>query len=219
MKVSTFLQLFLIVDVFFMGVLASVAWRHGYAHFRPEKHEPEKPHKKLQTVQLSAAAREKLMEEAQEHFQEILDKTANGLQKDLDDTSSKINKLLDRLSADIISNELEHYRTDLEKLRKQVTEDITTARSEVTGQQAELKAKLSQEIDLEKQRALHQVEQEKQRLMQQIDTRLADAVASFLLETLQHNVDLGAQSKYLIAQLEEHKAELTKGVAGETSTS
>jgi F0F1-type ATP synthase membrane subunit b/b' len=218
MKASTFLQIFLIIDVFFMGVLASIAWRHGYAHFRPEKHEPEHPRKKAQAVQLSAATRDKLLEEAQANFEKVLDQTAGHLQKDLDDTGSKINKLLDRLSAEIISNELEHYRTDLEKLRKQITEDVTTARAEVTGQEAQLKAKLSQEIDLEKQRALHQVELEKQRLMQQIDTKLADAVASFLLDTLQHNVDLGAQSDYLVAQLEEHKTELIKGVAGEAST-
>lgn len=218
MKLSLFLQIFLIIDVFFMGVLASIAVRHGYAHFRPQKAEPEKSHKHPQTIQLPAATREKLLQEAQVNFEAILDHTAEGLQKDLDDTSSKINKLMDRLSADIISNELEHYRSDLEKLRKEVGEDIRTARGEVTSQQAELKAKLLAEVDVEKQRALHQVELEKQRLMQQIDTKLADAVTSFLLETLQHNVDLGAQSTYLLAQLEEHKAELVKGVASEVPT-
>ena len=53
-------------------------------------------------------------------------------------------------------------------------------------------------------------------MIQQIDTRLAEAVTSFLIETLQHNVDLGAQSAYLTAQLEEHKADFIKEVADET---
>jgi hypothetical protein len=44
---------------------------------------------------------------------------------------------------------------------------------------------------------------------------LADAVASFLIETMQHNVDLGAQSTYLTTMLEEHKTELTKGIIDE----
>ena len=57
---------------------------------------------------------------------------------------------------------------------------------------------------------------EKQRLLQQIDTKLADAVASFLMETLQHNVDLGAQSAYLTAMLEEHKTDFAKELSDES---
>ena len=56
---------------------------------------------------------------------------------------------------------------------------------------------------------------EKQQLIAQIDTKLADAVTSFLVETLGHNVDLGAQSDYLISVLDEHKAEFTKRVTDE----
>ena len=60
-----------------------------------------------------------------------------------------------------------------------------------------------------------EITNEKEKLIQQIDTRLADAVTSFLIETLGHNVDLGAQNKYLIEMLEEHKPELIKGVKDE----
>ena len=35
------------------------------------------------------------------------------------------------------------------------------------------------------------------------------------LDTLQHNVDLGAQNSYLIATLEEHKNDFKKGVSDE----
>ena len=56
---------------------------------------------------------------------------------------------------------------------------------------------------------------EKEQLAKLMDTKLADAVASFLMETLPHNVDLGAQSAYLTSMLEEHKAELVREVAGE----
>jgi hypothetical protein len=41
---------------------------------------------------------------------------------------------------------------------------------------------------------------------------LGDAVASFLIDTLQHEVDLGAQTNYLIKTLDEHKDELKKEV-------
>jgi F0F1-type ATP synthase membrane subunit b/b' len=69
----------------------------------------------------------------------------------------------------------------------------------------ELKAKMEQEIAAEKQR-----------LVRQIDAKLADAVGSFLLETLRHNVDLGSQKDYLVAMLEEHKADFIKEVGDET---
>ena len=49
-------------------------------------------------------------------------------------------------------------------------------------------------------------------LAQQIDTRLADAIGSFLTETLGKNIDLGAQSAYLTAMLEAHKDELKQEV-------
>ena len=40
--------------------------------------------------------------------------------------------------------------------------------------------------------------------------KLAGAVTAFLIDTLGHNVDLGAQTKYLTETLEQHKAELVK---------
>jgi len=70
--------------------------------------------------------------------------------------------------------------------------------------QAELEAKLKEEIAAEKKQ-----------LVQQLDTKLSDAVASFLLETMQHEVDLGSQSAYLTKMLDEHKAELIKELMDE----
>jgi hypothetical protein len=49
-------------------------------------------------------------------------------------------------------------------------------------------------------------------LAAQLEEKLSDAVSSFLLEALQHSVDLGAQAQYLTTVLEEHKAELIEGV-------
>ena len=72
--------------------------------------------------------------------------------------------------------------------------------------QAELKAKMATEI-----------EAEKQQLIKQTDTKLADAVASFLTETLGRNIDLGNQTEYLVSLLEEHKAEFIKEVGDEAA--
>jgi len=204
MKLSTFLYAFLIVDVFFMGALASVALRHAYAHFRPDRHDGEKSRKPYENGHLPPSVREHLLEAAQKNFQQVLNTSADELQKDLADSSERIKELMDKIGNEIVGNEVEFYKQQLQALRKQTTTDITGVQTELTAQQAEMKAKLDADIAVEKQQ-----------LVQLIDTKLADAVASFLVDSLQHNVDLGAQAPYLTAVLEEHKAELAKGVSGE----
>ncbi len=57
-----------------------------------------------------------------------------------------------------------------------------------------------------------EMETKKAFLAKQIDTRLADAIGSFLTETLGKNIDLGAQTAYLTDMLEQHKDELKQEV-------
>ena len=202
MKLTTFLQLFLLLDVFFMGALAATAARHAYAHFRPPP--PEKPPSPSANTHLPAAVRERLLQASQANFQAVLDHSAAELQHDLETTSVRINKLLEQLGTNIVGNELENYRLELTQLRKKAEVGMGAIKAEVAKHQAEIQAKLAHEMELEKQR-----------LVQQIDTKLADAVGSFLIETLQHNIDLGAQSPYLTSMLEEHKTDFVKEVADE----
>ncbi len=201
---NTFLQIFFFVDAFIIGVLAATAVRHAYAHFRPEKHEPEKPHHPSGD-HLPTEMRKRLLEESEHHYQTILDKSAARLQHDLETSAEHINKQLDRLATEIVGNELEHYRIELDRLRKQTQTDIGNIKTEVGKHQDEFKARMQEDVAAEKQH-----------LIQKIDTKLADAVMSFLTETLQHNVDLGAQSAYLTSMLEEHKADIIRGVGDET---
>lgn len=202
MKSSIFLQIFLLVDVFLIGVAASAAIRHALAHFRPHEHEHEKHPAPPQNGHLPPAVREQLLAKAQANFQNVLDRSATELAHDLEGTGTRLNKLLEQLGTEVASKEMERYRTELEDIRKQTETATRGAQAELAQHQTELKAKLAEEI-----------ETEKQQLLAQIDTRLADAVISFLTETLQHDVDLGAQTAYLTSMLEEHKAELAKEVA------
>ena len=121
---------------------------------------------------------------------------------------------------------MKRYHESLDELRRQTEATIGSAQAEIIAHQADLTAKLSdRQAELEAALGIRRVEleakmtdelaTEKQLLAQQVDTKLGDAVASFLAETLQHNVDLGAQSAYLTAMLDEHKAELIKGVRDE----
>lgn len=199
------LEAFLIVDVFIAGMLAAIAIRHAYAHFRPGRHLPDHGHHAApQNGHLPPAVRQQLLADAQVSFHKVVAQSAAEMQKDLETTSKELNKLLDKMGSDVVTGELEHYREKLTQLEEQAVQSVGSATTELAQQQAELQSKIAADIDAEKQK-----------LIALVDAKLADAVASFLLDTLSHNIDLGAQLPYLVSQLEEHKDELIKGLVDE----
>ena len=213
---STFLQIFLLVNVFLVGVFTAVASRHAYAHFHPTHHEPEKPRAAAPPrVQLPPEVKERLLRTSQANFESILNRSAADLQHDLKATTIHLNTQLDKLGSKIVADEMQRYHTDLEQLRKQAETTLNKAQSDIGQHQTDIKSKLAEQQAQLESKLQEDIIAEKERLIQQIDTKLADAVASFLMETLQHNVDLGAQSVYLTALLDEHKDELISGVKNE----
>lgn len=212
---NTFLQIFLLINVFLMGMLATVAIRHAYAHFRPHSHDAEKkPRPPAPKAHLSPEVKAKLLEDARIKFQAELEHSASDLQRELQTTTGQLNKQLEKLGTEIVSDEMKRYHASIDQMRQQANTALSGAQSSIAVHQAELEAKLAErQTELEAKLA-EQIAGEQQRLIQQIDTKLADAVASFLSEALQHNVDLGAQSPYLTALLEEHKADFKREVNG-----
>lgn len=207
---TIYLQLFLGFDIFLIGIFSSTAVRHAYAHFRPRaKAEAEEEklkieHKAIKPGQLPAALREHLLEVAQADFQHVLKSASEELQKDLQYTADHINKQIEKMGNETVSNQIEQYLVKLAAIQKQTEDQLLGANDELTKYQSELRQKVTEEVAAEKQT-----------LVRQLDTKVADAVQSFLLEAMQHNVDLGAQSTYLTKMLEEHKSELIKGISDE----
>jgi Skp family chaperone for outer membrane proteins len=194
--------------------LLTIGIQHAYAHFRPPQPAPRRGASPA-AVHISPEARQKLLETAQSNFEHVLDQSATDLQHDLSSTAGQLSKLLDKLGTDIVEHEVARYRSELDALRKHLETVSGGTEKQFAEQRKALADKLADEIDAEKQRAVQEIMTEKQQLLQQIDTKLGDAVTAFLVETLQHNVDLGAQTPYLISLLDEHKSELKKGVSGE----
>ncbi|MEP7204776.1 MAG: periplasmic heavy metal sensor [Candidatus Saccharibacteria bacterium] len=211
----TFLQILLLLNVFIMGIVVAVAVRHGHAHFWPTHQESDKHAPRPPVVQLPPQLRQRLLQASQNNFQKVLEQSADELQRDLRVTALHLNGQLEKLGTKIVSDETDRYHTGLDQLRQQAEITINGAQTEIDKHQAELKAKLAEhQAQLEAQ-LTEKVAAEQQLLIRQMDTKLADAVASFLTETLQHNVDLGAQTSYLTALLEEHKDELTRSLGDE----
>jgi Skp family chaperone for outer membrane proteins len=212
---AQFLQIFLLINIFLIGVVTALAIQHAFAHFRPHPPEAGKPRPTPQNAHLPFEVRKHLLEAAQTHFEAVLDHSATELQHDLTTTAAQINKQLERLGTEIVNDEMKRYRTSLDDLRKQTEATISNSQAEIAEHQSGLQAQLAQRQTELEAKLVEEMVAEKQQLTQQIDTKLADAVASFLIETMQHNVDLGAQSTYLTTMLEEHKTELTKGIIDE----
>lgn len=211
----TLLQIFLFTNVLIIGALTAVGIKHAIAHFKsqPEDHKPAHPVDK--GAKLPREVKEHLLKTAQTNFQKVLDHSVVELQRDLKVTAVQLNRRLDKLGMKMIDDEMQLYHTSLEEMRKQAEANIMTTQTEINTHQADIKVKLAEHQAKLESEMKQQIAAEKKLLAEQIDTKLADAVASFLTETLGHNVDLGAQSTYLTAMLDQHKQEIIKGVVDE----
>lgn len=213
---DSILQTFLMINIFLIGVISATAIRHGWAHFHPHKEIEKTHHTPDQTTHLPPEVKQRLLEKAEVNFQKVLSHSNSELENDLKAVVTKLNSRLDKLGSEIVSDEMKRYRMDLDALRKQTEANISGAQTEITQHQTDLKSKIdAKQSELEK-KMIEEIAAEKQILINQIDTKLADAVTSFLAETLQHDVDLGAQTSFLLATLEEHKQELKKGIEDES---
>ncbi len=208
------LQLFVYVNVFLAGVAVAFAAHYAYTHFWSKRH----GHPSASTTEaptLSKAARDRLLHNAEATFKAILEHAAGELQFDLKDTSDSVSGKLKQVGDEIIDTEMNRYQESLEGLRKETEEIIGSAAKYVAEHQADTELLMIQRRK-EMETALSDImNSEKDRLQAAIDTKLAGSVTSFLIETLGHDVDLGAQSTYLIKQLDEHKQELIKELRDE----
>jgi F0F1-type ATP synthase membrane subunit b/b' len=212
---SLFLQIFILVNVFLIGALTMVAIRHALAHFKPHDHDAEKTRPAHETVQLSHAIKERLMKQAEAKLQTVLDRSAVQLERSLTETTGRLDRQLERLGSKIISDEMARYNKALDDLQAHTQLSISGAQAEISQHQDDLKEKLAgRQAELEA-KLTADMAAEKERLVAELDTKLADAVTSFLLETMTHEVDLGAQNAYIVKMLDEHKDEITKGVKSE----
>lgn len=195
--VGTFLVIFIIVDVVLIVILAPIMFRHGKAHFKPEQHAEPEP----QPVDVPADLKAQMLKDSEEKFISAINQSVSQLQDNLQVTTNDINNLIKKMAVEVVNNELQEYRDGLAKLHEQAEKDLGEMSQNMRSHETELQTKMAEEVAAEKQR-----------LLKQIDTKLGDAVGSFLLENLGKNVDLGSQSAYLMSLLEEHKDEFKKEV-------
>ena len=308
MNTSLLMQLFILVNAVVLGAVLVLVIQYGRAHFGNRKKPVAVPVEQPVPVGLDPSVKQRMLKQAEQGFQQVLNKSVASLEEDLASTTDQLRSRLAQFGHDAAGEEAEQYHKTISELhdeaknilgatqaaitthQTEITDKLTSRQNELETElvdkingleqelvtrQAELQNELNErQAELEAQLAKHHAElrtgfDERQRkieaeltrhqdeleialkeretslaklqteidndlfsrrqqletqlaeelakkrafLASQLETKLSDAVSSFLLEAMQHNIDLGAQAPYLSAMLEEHKAELVEGVA------
>lgn len=81
---NSFLQIFLLINVFVIGMLVPIGIKHAKAHFKPEEHDAEKTHRKTSAAaHLPIATKERLLHQAEANFQTIINRSTKELEHNL----------------------------------------------------------------------------------------------------------------------------------------
>jgi hypothetical protein len=213
-------QIFLLINALLIGVVGTLAVQYWIAHRRgvkqPTAQKPSAP-------AIPAATRERLVKQAEENFQGIVNRSALQLQRDLGTTGTQLNKLLEKFGSEVLDDEMKLFRENVASIRASTQGALSGAQDEIGKQQAAILTSLaSRQADLDAKLSARQTEleaeletslaSEKMKLNEHLQQKLNDAVLAFLLESLGHDIDLGAQTDYLLKTLEDNKQQLINGV-------
>ncbi len=219
----SFLEIFLAANAFLVGIVLTLAIQYGLAH-RNAKKAPVKP---VQTAPVPPAVRERITKQAEENFQGIVNRSALQLQNDLGATGTQLNKLLEKFGSEVLDDEMRLFRSNVAEIRANTQGALAGAQDQIAQQektilealakrQADMDTKLSQrQVELEAELEQNFAAQ-KEAVTAKLNEKMNDAVLAFLLETLGHEVDLGAQADYLVATLEANKAVLLESATTST---
>lgn len=221
------LDIFLLANAFLLGVVLTLAVQYGLAHRRSQKASSRPAADK--TAPVPAAVRERIAKQAETNFQGIVNRSALQLQHDLGMTSSQLTKLLEKFGSEVLDDEMRLFRANVADIRSSTQGSLGAAEEQIAEQQkailetlakrqAELDARLSTrqaelEAELEQSFAA-----QKDDLTKRLNDKMNDAVLAFLLESLGHEIDLGAQADYLVSTLEANKAELLEASVGKAGS-
>lgn len=212
----SFLQIFLLANAFLLGIVVTLAVQYGLAHRRSQRPSAKAA---AQNNPVPAAVRERIAKQAEENFQGIVNRSSLQLQHDLGATGSQLGKLLEKFGSEVLDDEMRLFRENVANIRATTQSSLAGAQDQISEQQnAILKSLTERQADIDAKLAVRQSEleaqleqsfaAEKDAAVQRMNEKMNDAVLAFLLETLGHEVDLGAQADYLVATLEANKADL-----------
>ncbi|MEO6727960.1 MAG: hypothetical protein ABIM96_03475 [Candidatus Saccharimonas sp.] len=216
---TLWLQLFILVNVFLVGVVATITVMHYRAHLRPEE-----PAKKKPLPMLPLDTRQRLIEEAEDDYAKVLHKSAAAFEKDLESTTSHLSEELAKIGTAIVTDEMDRYKSELATMRDETAKKIGNSGAEIETHQVELRAQLAErQAAMDTQLAEHQAELERklaertselEQEFAELQSRYSKKQAELEAQLIQQETELTSAVKTRELKLAEHQAaleeELTK---------
>ena len=196
------LQIFILVNVFLLGIIGTVAFMHYRSHLRPEE-----PVKKQPLPMLPLDARQRLIEEAEDDYAKVLHKSAVAFEKDLEVTSSHLSEQLAKIGTTIVTDEMDRYKSELETARDATAKRIGTSDAEIEAHQAALRAQITErQTTMDTKLAEHQAELEHE--FTELQGRYGKKQAALEAQLAQQEAELASTVKARELKLAEHQAAL-----------
>lgn len=123
------------------------------------------------------------------------------MRQDLDVAATSLTQAISSTTEQMLQDETAVYRSLLTDARTQMMEKLESVHEAMEAQ----RQKAAQEVRDE-------IRAEKADLMKKFDTKLAEVLSAYLVESLGQNVDLGAQTKYIFSRLNENKTQLKEDI-------
>jgi len=138
---------------------------------------------------------------AEKQFESVVQESATRLQQSLNTSIDKVSAQISEVAEATVSQEFEKYKVTLEALQTQSVQEFSKLQQDLNTKHAELLTSLDQQVSAEREKR-----------MDTFNEHLSDVVSSYIAESLGNNVDLGAQSMYIVQMLETHKEDIKRDV-------
>ena len=196
---TLWLQLFILLNVFLVGVVGTIAVMHYRRHLRPEE-----PAKKKPLPMLPLETRQRLIEEAEDDYAKVLHKSTEAFEKDLESTSSHLSEQLSKIGTSIVNDEMSRYKSELSAMRDEAAKKIGSSGAEIESHQQELRAQVAErQAEMDKKLAEHQAE---------LEQKLAERTHELEQEFAELQARYSKRQADLEAQLVEQETQLTSAV-------
>ena len=193
------LYVFIASSVVAIALIGLLAWQSR----KRLPHPPAPAAPSVPQVKVSQKTAEQLEQELEQAFRQQIQTSTATFAQDLTETSQMLSKQVQRLTVEVITRELDQYTETLEKVRSIAEGAAKQIQSAVAQQEADLQKALEAAVASEQQRRLNQ-----------IDAQLGNIISAYLVEALGSEVDLGAQTAYILQSLESHKDDIKKDLTG-----
>lgn len=182
--------------------IASLVWAFYLGGEVKNKPSPKYYKVEIETPEVfSATDLDHIGKKAHDSMYLVVDKAANELGAALTATITGLTNKTEDMAKVALAQEFEKYQTALEALREETIKEFGELQKQLDERRDELTAVMEEDVA-----------KDREAKMDAFNARLGDVVSSYLVETLDKGVDLGAQAGYIVRMLESHKEDIKKDV-------